>query len=79
MRGQYIVQSLFALAGITALLAALLNWNWFFSTRNAKSIIANVGRKKARLFYGILGIIILGMALFFFIATRQAIAMEHLN
>ncbi|NCC09548.1 MAG: hypothetical protein EOM31_03430 [Bacteroidia bacterium] len=74
MKGQYIVQLIFGLAGLTALLASLLNWNWFFSTRNAQSIMANVGRKRARLFYGILGVIIIGMALFFFIATRQAFA-----
>ena len=35
MTGQYIVQGIFALAGITSLLASLLNWNWFFTTRKA--------------------------------------------
>ena len=28
---QYIVQGIFAVAGITALLAAILDWNWFFT------------------------------------------------
>ena len=36
MTGQYIVQGIFALAGIISLLASLLNWNWFFTTRNAR-------------------------------------------
>ena len=71
--GQYIVQGIFALAGITSLLASLLNWNWFFTTRNAQTIVRNVGRGRARLFYGILGVIIIGMAVFFFIETRKAI------
>ena len=66
MTGQYIVQGIFALAGITSLLASLLNWNWFFTTRNAQTIVRNVGR-------GILGVIIIGMAVFFFIETRKAI------
>ena len=68
-----LVQGIFALAGITSLLASLLNWNWFFTTRNAQTIVRNVGRGRARLFYGILGVIIIGMAVFFFIETRKAI------
>ena len=39
MTGQYIVQGIFALAGIISLLASLLNWNWFFTTRNAQTIV----------------------------------------
>ena len=31
MTGQYIVQGIFALAGIVSLLASLLNWDWFFT------------------------------------------------
>ena len=54
MTGQYIVQGIFALAGITSLLASLLNWNWFFTTRNAQTIVRNVGRGRARLFLGTL-------------------------
>lgn len=72
MTGQYIVQTIFALAGTVSLLAALLDWDWFFTSRNAQPIVRNVGRRRARLFYGILGIIIIGMAVFFFIETRKA-------
>lgn len=78
MTGQYLVQGIFALAGITSLLAALLNWNWFFTARNAQLIVRNVGRTKARLFYGILGIIIIGMAVFFFVETQKAIELQQL-
>lgn len=73
MNGQYIVQAIFALAGTTSLLAALLNWNWFFTTRNAQSIVRNVGRSRARLFYGVLGVVLIGMSLFFFIETKKAL------
>ena len=76
MIGQYVVQGIFALAGITSLLAALLNWDWFFTARNAQVIVRNVGRSRARLFYGILGIIIIGMAVFFFIETQKAIGLQ---
>ena len=79
MTGQYIVQGIFALAGIVSLLASLLNWDWFFTTRNAQTIVRNVGRNRARLFYGILGIIIIGMAIFFFVETRNHTIFRHAN
>lgn len=77
MTGQYIVQGIFALAGLTSLLAAILNWNWFFTARNSQLIVRNVGRNRARLFYGVLGIILIGMATFFFIETRNAALLLH--
>ena len=70
MTGQYIVQGIFALAGITSLLASLLNWNWFFTAQNAQLIVRNVGRGRARLFYGLLGVIMIGMAVFFLLNTQ---------
>ena len=66
MTGQYIVQGIFALAGIISLLASLLNWNWFFTTRNAQTIVRIVGRNRA--------VILIGMAIFFFVETQKAIA-----
>ena len=51
MAPQYFVQGIFAIAGLTALLASILNWNWFFTAQNAQLIVRNVGRKRARLFY----------------------------
>ncbi len=73
MMGPYVVQGIFALAGIVSLLASLLNWEWFFATRSAQSVTRGVGRNRARLFYGLLGVILIGMAVFFFIATRRAL------
>ncbi len=69
---QYIVQGIFAVAGIIALLAAILNWNWFFTTRNAQTIVRNVGRRQARWFYGVLGVILIGTSIFFFLNTPSA-------
>ena len=66
MSPQYFVQGLFALAGIVSILAAVLNWDWFFNTQNVQFIVKNVGRKHARLFYGILGLILVATAIFFF-------------
>ena len=36
---QYIIQGIFAAAGVTALLAALFNWDWFFTARNTQFIV----------------------------------------
>ncbi|AVM58962.1 hypothetical protein C3V43_07085 [Bacteroides heparinolyticus] len=66
---QYIVQGIFAAAGITSLLAAILNWEWFFTTRNTQFIVQNVGRRQARWFYGALGILLIAMSVFFFLNT----------
>ena len=62
MAPQYFVQGIFATAGLIALLASILNWNWFFTAQNAQLIVRNVGRGRARLFYGLLGVIMIGMA-----------------
>ncbi|HIY87657.1 MAG TPA: immunity 17 family protein [Candidatus Bacteroides pullicola] len=72
MASQYIIQGIFAFAGIVSLLASLFNWDWFFTARNAQFVVRNVGRKQARWFYGVLGGILIGMAAFFFTHTEQA-------
>ncbi len=69
MASQYIIQGIFALAGIVSLLAALLDWDWFFTARNTQFIVRNVGRRQARLFYGVLGLILIATSVFFFFNT----------
>lgn len=71
MASQYIIQGIFALAGSLSLLAALLDWDWFFTARNAQFVVRNVGRRQARWFYGVLGVILIGMAAFFFTHTGK--------
>lgn len=66
MGAHYFVQGLFAVAGLVALLASAFNWNWFFTSQNAQLIVRNVGRARARLFYGVLGVLMIGMAVYFF-------------
>ena len=66
------IQGIFAAAGIVSLLAALLDWDWFFTARNTQFIVRNVGRRQARLFYGVLGVILIATAVFFVLNTPQA-------
>ena len=68
----YIIQALFVLIGLLALLAALFNWEWFFTAQNTQFIVANAGRNRARLFYGIVGIILMIMSVFFFFQVKEA-------
>lgn len=72
MISQYLIQGIFAVAGIISLLAALLDWNWFFTAHNTQFIVRNVGRRQARLFYGMLGLILIATAVFFVLNTPQA-------
>lgn len=74
MLPHYFVHALFALAGIVSVLAAVLNWNWFFNTNNARQVVHRVGRPKARVIYGLLGVIFIGMAIFFYLKTKAAVS-----
>ena len=58
-----IVTTIFFLLGILSLLASLANWDWFFASKNSIIFSRWWGRKGARIFYGILGIFIVGMAI----------------
>ena len=71
LMSQYIVQGIFVVAGIISLLAAVFDWEWFFTARNTQFAVKSVGRKRARLFYGVLGIILIGMSVFFFLNTPE--------
>lgn len=62
---QYLIQIIFAATGLIALLAAISNWEWFFTARNTQFIVQNAGRTQARWFYGILGVILIATALYF--------------
>ena len=58
------------LAGILSLLAAVLNWGWFFTAHNAQAVVRRIGRSRARLVYGALGLLLIGMAIYFFRSLR---------
>lgn len=66
----YIIQSLFVVIGLLTLAVSLFNWNWFFTAHNTQFIVANVGRKQARLFYAVLGLLMIGTGVFFFLSVQ---------
>ncbi|MBR6621867.1 MAG: immunity 17 family protein [Bacteroides sp.] len=73
MSMHYLIQGIFAVVGLLAIGASIFNWDWFFQSQNTRFIISNVGRKQARLFYALLGILMIATAVYFFLEVQKAI------
>lgn len=69
----YIIQGIFVVVGLLAILASLFNWDWFFKAQNTQFIVTNVGRRKARLFYALLGALMIATAVYFYLEVQKAI------
>ena len=70
----YLIQGIFAIVGLLAILASIFNWDWFFQSQNTQFIVKNVGRKHARLFYALLGALMKATAVYFFMEVQAAIS-----
>lgn len=66
----YIIQGIFVMVGLLAILASLFNWDWFFKAQNTQFIVHNVGRRQARLFYALLGMLMIATAIYFFLEVQ---------
>ena len=66
MEAHYFIITLFALAGVVSMLAAVLDWEWFFTAQNTRFIVRSLGRRRARWYYGLLGVVLVVLAVFFF-------------
>ena len=72
MAMHYFIQSIFVIIGSLSVLASIFNWDWFFTAQNTQFIVNNVGRKRARLFYLVLGIMMIDTACYFFMEVQAA-------
>ena len=63
MKEQYLYL-LILLAGIFCLIASFKDWDFFFENRKSKLIIKLLGRSKARVFYGVLGSLVIISSIF---------------
>ena len=72
MMMHYLIQGIFVLVGLIAILASLFNWDWFFQSQNTQFIVKNVGRKQARIFYALLGALMIATAIYFFLEVQEA-------
>lgn len=70
MEMHYLLQGIFILVGLLAILAALFNWDWFFTAHNTQFIVNNVGRSRARLFYALLGLLMIATGVYFFMNVQ---------
>ncbi len=59
----YILASLFAIGGGLSLLAAIANWDWFFSSESVRMFTWSLSRSWQRIIYAALGIAIIAMAI----------------
>ncbi len=71
MYAHYLLQAIMLLSGAVALSAAVFDADWFFRSRNAEPVVKTLGRKKSRLLYGLLGIVLMASALFFYVRISQ--------
>ena len=73
MEIHYLIQGIFVIVGLLAIGAAIFDWDWFFQAQNTQLIVKNVGRKRARLFYVVLGILMIATAVYFFLEIQKTI------
>ncbi len=66
----YLIQGIFVGMGLLVILAAAFNWDWFFTAQNARLIVGNIGRTRARLFYAVLGALMIGTGVYFFLTVQ---------
>ena len=62
----HIIQTLFLISGVVMLIAAIRDWDWFFTSKNAEPVVSYFGRKKSRWVYGVLGLILISIAIGFY-------------
>ena len=69
----YIIQGVFVIVGIFSIIAALMNWDWFFTAQNARFFVNQFGRQRARICYAILGGMMIFIGVYFFLAVQEAL------
>ena len=52
-------------AGLITVLGAAFNWDWFFDNAKARPFVKWFGREGARVFYGVLGCVIVALSFCF--------------
>jgi hypothetical protein len=62
---EYLVFAIFILTGFMSLAAAVFNFKWFFQSSNTSAVVGRLGRKGARIFYGLLGIALITAGILF--------------
>ena len=48
-------------AGVFSIAGAVKDWDWFMNNRRAALFVSLFGRQGARVFYGVLGVVLIGL------------------
>lgn len=56
---KYLIIAFLAMGGLFCVLASIYNWDFFFNNRRARFFVSLIGRKGARIFYAILGLVLI--------------------
>ena len=66
-----VVQAIFLLTGCIALLASILNSDWFFTADNSRFMVKKFGRNGARWIYGSIGLLLITAAIYFYFQVES--------
>ncbi|MDH6306876.1 hypothetical protein M2459_003497 [Parabacteroides sp. PF5-5] len=69
---ELLVLAIFVLAGLFSFVSSLLNFDWYFNSRKAATVVRLLGRGGARIFYGLLGLGLIVAGILFFFYGRAA-------
>ncbi len=59
---------LMGLVGVYAIVASCFNWDWFFNNYKAQKWVNLIGRTGARIFYIVLGLLLVAGAIYLLVA-----------
>ncbi|MDR1343988.1 MAG: immunity 17 family protein [Tannerellaceae bacterium] len=63
----HLVLLIFVLTGIVSLTSALFDFDWYFQSQRASTFVKRLGRKGARIFYGLLGMTLIAAGVLFYL------------
>lgn len=61
---QILIDVLLGCIGAFSLAGAVMDWDWFMNSSRAAFFVKIMGRKGARIFYGLLGAALVGFAIY---------------
>ncbi|MCM1332319.1 MAG: immunity 17 family protein [Bacteroides sp.] len=62
----YVLCAIFACGGVFSIAAGVGGWDWFFNSGNVRLLTGGIPRRYARLLYVLIGIAIIGMAVYLY-------------
>lgn len=64
-------------AGLFSLISSIKNWDWFFEHRKARLLAHVLGRMGARIFYGSLGLMLIGLGIYLLLVPNAQVQIAN--